>query len=196
MADTGTVLVVMALPEEARDQLQAAGANMLFTGIGKVNAAYRLTRRVQELARTGERPLVINFGTAGSRKHAPGTLVACDRFVQRDMDVTGLGFDVGQTPFEDVPSELAFPRVWRDLPHARCSTADRFETLGHGDDVELVDMEAYALAKVCHFEKLRFACAKYVSDGADDGAAQSWAEALDAAATAFASLYSRWAASP
>lgn len=181
----------MALPEEARGKLQAAGVEVLFTGVGKVNASYGLTRRLRELASGTERPLVVNFGTAGSRKHAPGTLVACRRFLQRDMDVTGLGFAAGETPFETIPRELEFPEVFTELPHAVCSTADRFETAGHDERVELVDMEGYALAKVCHLERVHFACAKYVSDTADDGAGRSWEQALDAAAAAFAALYVR-----
>ena len=44
--------------------------------------------------------LVINYGTAGSRKIKKKTLVDCTKFIQRDMDVTGLGFMRGETPFE------------------------------------------------------------------------------------------------
>ena len=46
--------------------------------------------------------LVINYGT-GSRKIKKKTLVDCTKFIQRDMDVTGLGFMRGETPFEDNP---------------------------------------------------------------------------------------------
>ena len=44
--------------------------------------------------------LVINYGTAGSRELPIGELVDCTKFVQRDMNTTGLGFIKGQTPFE------------------------------------------------------------------------------------------------
>jgi adenosylhomocysteine nucleosidase len=194
--DARTILVVMALPAEERGKLRAVGADLLFTGVGKVNASYRLTRRLHEMKLAGRRPIVVNFGTAGSQRHTAGSLVACDRFVQRDMDVTGLGFGAHETPFEDVPRELVFARQFPDLPHARCATSDRFETEGHGDEADVVDMEAYALAKVCHFEGLAFAAVKYVSDGADPTAKTSWEAALDDAARSFASVFTRAFAAP
>jgi adenosylhomocysteine nucleosidase len=46
-------------------------------------------------------------------------------------------------------------------------------------------MEAYALAKVCHLERARFACAKYITDGADTSAATAWQRNLPRAAAAF-----------
>ena len=43
-------------------------------------------------------------------------------------------------------------------------------------DVDLVDMEAYALAKVCKLENVKFRCFKYVSDRADENAPNDWTE--------------------
>jgi adenosylhomocysteine nucleosidase len=183
------VLVVMALEQEAQGRFHAAGVEVLFTGIGKVNAAHRLTRKLLELQQRGQVPLVVNFGTAGSRVHKAGAIVACRRFVQRDMDVTGLGFALGQTPFEDSPRELLFDPVFSSLPEAVCATADRFETLEHASEFEVVDMEAYALAKVCRLESTPFACAKFISDGADDQAHLDWEQSLPIAADAFLRLY-------
>ena len=186
-----SILVVMALELEEQGRFRAAGVEPLFTGVGKVNAAYRLTRRLAEERALGRKPIVVNFGTAGSRQHGAGSVVACRRFVQRDMDVAELGFPHGQTPFEEVPRELEFPEFFSLLPHARCATADRFETLDHAAEWEVVDMEAYALAKVCWFEGLSFACAKFVSDGADSAAKNDWHASLSRAADAFLELYER-----
>jgi adenosylhomocysteine nucleosidase len=181
-------LVVMALEVEDRGLFAREGVEVLFTGVGKVNAAYRLARRLTE--RRGEAPsLVVNFGTAGSRRHPPGTLVACRRFIQRDMDVSGLGFQHGETPFEPVPRELEFSAHFRGLPEATCGTGDRFETGAGEHPYEVLDMEAYALAKVCWLEGVPFACAKFVSDGADSSAAVDWESQLDAAARSFVRAY-------
>ena len=93
-------LIVMALPQESRGQLERAGAEVLYTGVGKVNAAASLARRLAELRCTGNSPgLVVNLGTAGSRSVAAHSLVACNRFAQRDMDVSGLGFARGRHSF-------------------------------------------------------------------------------------------------
>jgi adenosylhomocysteine nucleosidase len=189
MTEPGAALVVMALASEAQDRFSSAP--VLFTGVGKVNATYQLTRRLAEELARGRRPLVVNFGTAGSRRYRTGSLLACRRFVQRDMDVRELGFAAGQTPFEDVPAVLEFERVFEDLEEATCATADRFETLEHAASFDVLDMEAYALAKVCWLERLPFACVKYVSDGADSSSKTDWHTSLPLAAAAFARLYER-----
>ena len=184
-------LIVMALPQESRGQLERAGAQLLYTVVGKVNAAAALARRLAELRGAGNSPSrVVNLGTAGSRTIAAHTLVACNRFMQRDMDVSGLGFPAGVTPFDATPAVLEFPPVFAHLPQALCSTADSFATHLHAVDGDVVDMEAFALAKVCLQDGVAFACAKYITDGADSDSAAHWEAALDAASRSFATLYS------
>jgi adenosylhomocysteine nucleosidase len=188
----GNLLIVMALPQESRGLLEAAGAHILYTGVGKVNAAAALARRLAELRCSGAPPaLVVNMGTAGSRCVSAHSLVACNRFRQRDMDVSGLGFARGVTPFDEMPPMLEVPAVFADLPQLVCSTADSFATHLHEVDGDVVDMEAFALARVCMGERVRFACVKYVTDGADVDSAAHWEAALDSAAQAFTQTW-RW----
>ena len=180
----------MALPQESRGLLERAGAQVLYTGVGKVNAAANLARRLAELRCAGQAPAtVLNLGTAGSRKVRAHSLVACNRFSQRDMDVSGLGFERGVTPFDPAPAVLEFPPVLASLPQLSCSTADSFATHLHEVDGDVVDMEAFALARVCVTERVPFACAKYVTDGADSDSAVHWEAALEDAARSFAALY-------
>src|SRR3954469_2164748 len=183
-------LLVMALPQESRGQLERSGAHVLYTGVGKINAAATLARRLAELRCAGSTPsLVVNLGTAGSRAIAAHALVACNRFSQRDMDVSGLGFARGVTPFDPTPPLIESPVVFAHLPQKHCSTADSFATHRHEIDGDVVDMEAFALARVCLSEGMRFACAKYITDGADGDSAAHWEAALQSAARAFADLY-------
>ena len=183
-------LVVMALRAESQGVFEAAGVPVLYCGVGKINAAIALTRELARYSLVGQAmPLVLNFGSAGSRRHAAGTLVECHEFVQRDMDVSGLGFELGATPYDEAPACLRFERVFKDLPPAVCGTGDSFATRDIGMDCAVVDMEAYALAKACWREKAAFACAKYVSDGADHAAAEDWQSNVHRAAEQFLSLY-------
>ncbi len=186
------VLVVMALQQESQGVFEAAGVPVLYTGLGKVNAAIALTR---QLARYNHQsrplPLVVNFGTAGSHVHRKGSLLACHEFLQRDMDVSGLGFEVGVTPFEDTPALLKFEPVFGHLPAAICGSGDSFVTAQTGSEYTVVDMEAYALAKVCLLERGNFACVKYVTDGSDDDAGNDWQKNAHKAAESFLDLY-RW----
>jgi adenosylhomocysteine nucleosidase len=188
--DAPAILVAMALPAESAGVFEVAGIEVLYTGVGKVNAAIALTRRIARLRREGRGPpLVVNFGTAGSARIPARTLVACRRFVDRDMDVGALGFEPGVTPFDELPPMLEFPAVFVGLPDAVCGSGDSFATVDHGPACDVVDMEAYALAKACRVEGAGFACAKYVSDGADENAALHWKENVAGAADRFLVLY-------
>jgi adenosylhomocysteine nucleosidase len=183
-------LVVIALEIEGQGLFERADVSVLYTGLGKVNAALMLARKLSTLRAHGQLPaLVVNFGTAGSRNLPTRSVVACRKFVQRDMDVTGLGFALGETPFEQLPAMLEFPPVFEHLPEGVCSTGDRFETGELTLPCDVIDMEAYALAKACLAEGVCFGCAKFVSDGADGAAADDWQKSLPGAAAAFFALY-------
>jgi adenosylhomocysteine nucleosidase len=183
-------LVVMALAAESDGVFEAAGVPVLYCGVGKVNAAIALTHELSRYAQARESwPLVVNFGTAGSRTHAAGSMVACHEFVQRDMDVRGLGFALGVTPFDPAPAMLQFAPVFTHLVPALCGSGDSFAIVQSEAACAVVDMEAYALAKACWLMGAAFACAKYVTDGADHGAADDWQNNMHKAAGEFLNLY-------
>ena len=185
------ILIVCALEIETQEELNDFEPfsddpvwEVLYTGVGKVNATGQLTERLHRshLHYLPEMPkLVINYGTAGSRKIKKGQLVDCTKFVQRDMDVTGLGFMRGQTPFEDnIPIIL-------DYDHVEFNPIGRKASCGSGDSFvedrtnyygEVVDMEAYALAKVCYHYDIPFISFKYITDGADEQSHEDWEQNL------------------
>ena len=185
------ILIVCALEIETQEELNDFEPfsddpvwEVLYTGVGKVNATGQLTERLHRshLHYLPEMPkLVINYGTAGSRKIKKGQLVDCTKFVQRDMDVTGLGFMRGQTPFEDnIPIIL-------DYDHVEFNPIGRKASCGSGDSFvedrtnyygEVVDMEAYALAKVCYHYDINFISFKYITDGADEQSHEDWEKNL------------------
>ena len=191
MADSlPPVLVVMALPAEAAGRFERQEIPVLYTGIGKVNAAVALCRRFARYRQGGRAlPLIVNFGTAGSLRYPSGTLVGCHRFIDRDMDVSALGFARGVTPFDELPALLEFSPRFPRLPAAICGSGDSFATRPGGEGCDVMDMEAYALAKACRIEGAEFACAKYVSDSADEAAARDWQRNVAGAADAFVALY-------
>jgi adenosylhomocysteine nucleosidase len=190
MSELPGIIVVIALRVESSGVFEAAGVPVMYCGVGKVNAAIALTKELSRYACRGEEPpLVVNFGSAGSRCFAPGTLVACQEFVQRDMDVSGLGFPLGVTPYDEAPASLLFDPVFTHLPAAVCGSGDSFATADIDVDCAVIDMEAYALAKVCWHENARFACVKYVTDGADHAAADDWQRNVHVAAEEFLRLF-------
>ena len=180
MLNKDDILIVCALEIETQGQLE--DYDILYTGVGKVNATFKLTKRLSGEVVSGFAPkLVINYGTAGSRKIKKKTLVDCTKFVQTDMDVTGLGFMRGETPFEDEPPlmlDFGITEYNNIRRRATCGSGDSFvedRTQYYG---EVVDMEAYALAKVCYNYKIPFVSFKYITDGADEQAHEDWEKNL------------------
>jgi adenosylhomocysteine nucleosidase len=185
-------LVVMALEQEAGDVFERAGVPVLYTGVGKVNAAYHLAIRLAGYGRAGAPlPFVVNFGTAGSPQFPTHSVVACRSFVQRDMDASPLGFEVGQTPYDPAPLVLSFPALDLGLPEGVCGSGDSFATTCTTTSCSVFDMEAYALAKVCWLQGARVTSVKFITDGADHSAAESWTENLKSAPERFLEVYRR-----
>ncbi|BBH46146.1 nucleosidase [Pseudomonas sp. KU43P] len=176
LADT---LFVFALEAEAGSVF--ADVNTLFTGIGKVNAAIALTKAIHQ-----QRPkLIVNLGSAGSQRYGKGDVVCCTRFIQRDMDVTPLGFARYQTPLSDIAPLLEHGQALAGLPLGTCGSGDSFE-VNHGEaPYDIVDMEAYVLALIAHREAIPFVCLKYISDDAGSDAADDWSVQVHLAAEAF-----------
>ena len=176
------VLFSIALASEAAEIFD--NYNYLLTGIGKVNAAYALMKAIQH-----KKPaLIVNLGSAGSNQFNQGAVVCCTRFVQRDMDVRGLGFELYETPFSGLPPVLHYGLQIDGLPGGICGTGDSFE-MGHAATVyNVVDMEAYALALIAMKENIPFLCIKYISDGANGNAAEDWTVQVHKAAKAFEAI--------
>lgn len=170
-------LFVFALEAEAQQEFSEF--NTLYTGVGKVNAAYRLTKSIQQ-----HKPdVVINLGTAGSTVFNKGSVVCCNEFIQRDMEVTALGFQKFETPFSNDEIVLKYGLELGSLPKGICGSGDQFEMEHLNHEYNVIEMEAYALAKVCKEEQTPFLCLKYISDGADGNAVDDWnAEVKKAAA--------------
>lgn len=161
-------LFVFALESEAGTAFN--GTHKLITGIGKVNAAFELTKAIHR-----RKPkLIVNLGSAGSRHFRKGEVVCCTRFVQRDMDVRGLGYALYETPLSGIPPLLAHGFGLNGLPEGICGTGDSFEMNHAAAEYTVVDMEAYPLALIAMKENIPFLCLKYISDGADGAAAEDW----------------------
>ena len=161
-------LFVFALENEAADKFR--DVRPLFTGVGKVNATYYLTRRIME-----EKPgIIVNLGSAGSSKFEKGSVICCTQFVQRDMDVTSLGCEMYKTPFSGIGHILSYGIEIEGLQTGICGTGDNFEVNHSTPIYNVVDMEAYPLAFIAKKEGIPFLCLKYISDGADDSAAEEW----------------------
>jgi adenosylhomocysteine nucleosidase len=154
-------IILIALPEEAPELAHLM--NLFYTGVGKVNAAMVASEVIAKY-----RPRrIINFGTAGGITVAPG-FYQCTQFVQRDMTCEALGCVLGQTPFE-TGIHIG------NTSGLTCSTGDNFVMNPELKiPADVVDMEAYAIAKTCARYGVEFGCWKYISDQANQHAHNDW----------------------
>ena len=136
-------------------------------GVGKINATFNTLKLIDEFSPD----LIINFGTAGAKKKDLSGLIECTRFYQRDMDVRSLNFKLGETPFDSI-NEIVLADGYS------CGSGDNFVDKEIEMQVDVVDMEAYAIAKVCKKKGIKFRCLKYISDNADSNSSNDWKENL------------------
>ena len=171
------ILIVCALDKETNNKLD--DWNVIYTGVGKVNATYELTAELFFQKKISKLPkLVINFGTAGSKDIPIHTLVDCTRFIQRDMNTIGLGFPQGITPFEQSSVySMDFSYVINPInKNYTCGTGDNFVQNIDDEikDIDVFDMEAYALAKTCWKIGVDFVSYKYITDNVDEKSVDDW----------------------
>jgi adenosylhomocysteine nucleosidase len=181
-------LVVIALEAELPQELPQ-GYYKVVTGVGKVNAAIVACQRIGIMPRSITE--IINYGTAGivSKKPLIGQLVQPDVIIQRDMMAEPQA-PRGVVPFEQ--SDTAGPIMLNTNTNITLGTGDSFvmkpDPWFEYASIDLVDMEAYALAKAANRFKIPFKCYKYVSDFADEDAADTWQENVDKGADLFTAI--------
>ncbi|RMZ60152.1 nucleosidase [Chryseobacterium nematophagum] len=175
-------LFVFALDSEAGKVFE--NHNTLITGIGKVNAAIELSRKIH----LNKPKLLVNLGSAGSKNFNKGEVVCCTQFIQRDMDVRGLGFNLYETPLSGIPPILKYGLKKEGLKEGVCGSGDSFEMNHSETDYNVVDMEAYPLALIAMKEKIPFLCLKYISDDAGSDAADDWSVQVHLASEAFRNI--------
>ena len=162
-------LFVFALESEA--DAEFVDKELLFVGVGKINATYNLTKRINIYNPS----IIINLGSAGSNIFPRESVVCCAQFVQRDMNATMIGCEKYETPFsKNGEVTLNYGLEIDFLEKGICGTGDNFEVAHQTNDYNVIDMEAYALANVAKSERIPFLCLKYISDGADDNAGDDW----------------------
>jgi adenosylhomocysteine nucleosidase len=165
------IIILTALPHELAAADAPAGVDVVYCGVGKVNAALHATQVILE-----RRPsLIINFGTAGKIDPHHDGLLEIAAVVQRDMLAMPLAAR-GVTPL--MPEAEQPPRLESGYPGVVCGTGDSFVSSAdewlHQQRIDLVDMELFAIARVCRHFGVPWRAFKFITDGADEGAADDW----------------------
>jgi adenosylhomocysteine nucleosidase len=177
--------LIMALPGESQGEFEKNKISLHYCGIGKINAAHK----TMEMILTHKYKAILNLGTAGSHKFSTHSVVECTSYVQRDMDLSPLGMKRGVTPMDEIPGAIEGLKVTALELSGICGTGDTFEVGPPKLECDLVDMEAYAMAKVCKKMNIPFYSIKYITDGSDHSAHNDWVANLKPASKALLEIY-------
>lgn len=158
-------ILLVALEAELPYKRAPDNYKVIYTGVGKVNAGFHATRAIAEAHELGFHPQMYNYGTVGSCRPDLTGMHRVTRFIQRDMNAEP------QAPRGVTPFEAGLPYL--DFSHdmhkgLTLATGDQFvhelEPWLLDNQVDIVDMEAYAIASVCKRMNVEFKCYKYVTD--------------------------------
>ena len=159
------LLFLMAAEPEFGAELKSR-FTPVWTGVGPVEATL-----VAAFSITEHRPdLVISLGSAGSAVLEQAEVYQVSSVSYRDMDASAFGFEKGVTPFLDQPKEILLPLTIDGIPSARLSTGGNVVSGNAYDsiDADMVDMETYALMRVCQTLNVPLVGLRGISAGKSD----------------------------
>src|SRR5690625_1126730 len=178
---------------------------LLRSGIGKVNAAMATTI----LHERYQPNVVINTGSAGGldSQLSIGDIIISDRVVHHDVDATAFDYEYGQVPgmpfyYESDPKLIKMvEQSIQEINKVKCqqgliATGDSFIQEPEAmqaiqekfPDVIAAEMEAVAIAQVCHQYETPFVVIRALSDIAGKESAHSFDQFVEQAAQHAAEL--------
>lgn len=157
----------------------------ILCGIGKVNATAAATHLVDL-----DCDVVLNYGLSGGISGVRrGEMCLCNRFLEHDFDLTGIGYKLCEKPSQkyvyDSDEKLIklFKEFMPDIKMGTAVTGDRFVcdeelrlSLKNNFDAMSCDMETAAIAYVCEFSDTPFLAVRRISDDAGADALESYRE--------------------
>ncbi len=157
----------------------------ILCGIGKVNAA-AVTAHLVDIGCD----YILNYGLSGGISGiSRNELCLCNRFLEHDFDLTGIGYKLCEKPSQKYIYEAdkcLTDMALKLIPTAKIGTAvtgDKFicdsdmrNLLKSEFDAMSCDMETAAIAYVCDFSKIPFLSLRRISDDAGADAGENYRE--------------------
>ena len=157
----------------------------ILSGIGKVNAAAAATHFIDN-----NFDIIINYGLSGGISGVRrGDICICNRFLEHDFDLTGIGYKPCEKPLQKYiyeADEKLCKIALNVIPFAKTGTAvsgDSFvcdekvrDRLKNDFGASSCDMETAAIAYVCDFSSTPFLSLRRISDDAGSDAYDSYTE--------------------
>jgi adenosylhomocysteine nucleosidase len=161
-------VIITALENELDPKRLPPGVKVVYSGIGKINAAIATLKAIQSYSPRE----IINFGTVGRINPAVNGLLDIGKVVQRDVFAEPLA-PRGQVPFSTRPNAYL-----SDGGIHVCGSGDSFVTESDpwliAQEIDVVDMELFAISAVAHDAGIPWRSFKYITDDADASAGADW----------------------
>jgi adenosylhomocysteine nucleosidase len=165
---THAMIVIAALESEIKAHSLPDHIPIVYSGIGKINAAIATFQAIQRY----QPQLIINFGTVGKINPTLSGLVTINKVIQRDISAEPLA-PRGIVPLSSKPNEFIV-----NTAGYVCGTGDSFVTQLDPwlteQGVDVVDMELFAIAAISFEHNVKWISYKYISDAANEDSAHEW----------------------
>jgi adenosylhomocysteine nucleosidase len=162
------MIVIAALESEIKAHSLPDHIPIVYSGIGKINAAIATFQAIQRY----QPQLIINFGTVGKINPTLSGLVTINKVIQRDISAEPLA-PRGIVPLSSKPNEFIV-----NTAGYVCGTGDSFVTQHDPwlteQGVDVVDMELFAIAAISFEHNVKWISYKYISDAANEDSAHEW----------------------
>jgi adenosylhomocysteine nucleosidase len=170
---THSLVVIAALESEIKAHSLPNHIPVIYSGIGKINAAIATFQAIQRY----QPQLIINFGTVGKINLTLSGLVTINKVIQRDISAEPLA-PRGIVPLSTKPNEFTV-----DAHGYVCGTGDNFVTQHDPwlieQGVDVVDMELFAIAAISFEHNINWISYKYISDAANEDSAHEWSSKVN-----------------
>ena len=157
----------------------------ILSGIGKVNATAAATHLIDNGF-----DIILSYGLSGGISGVGrGDLSICDRFLEHDFDLTGIGYKPCEKPLQKYIYEAdknLCNLALKVLPNAKIGTAVSGDSFVCDEEVRnrlknefgamSCDMETAAIAYVCEFSSTPFLALRRISDDAGSDAYESYTD--------------------
>lgn len=167
------LLIITALESELKREALPPGVNIIYTGVGKINASIATYQAIHQ----HQPARIINFGTAGKINPQIHGLLEVGSVIQRDMNAEPLA-PRGKTPFSHNPV-----KYHSEAGNYVCGTGDSFvnshDQWLYEQKVDLVDMELFAIAAVAHHHQIPWQSFKYITDDANENSGDDWQDKVN-----------------
>ena len=169
-------VAIVALPSELPREIWNRDEPLIYSGVGKLNAAIATLESINKY----QPKFILNLGTVGSIRNDISGVIEIEKVFQRDFDATPL-VPKGVVPFDEKPNVLS-----SDFGQYSCGSGDTFvrnkEEWLLENKIDVVDMELYGIAHACFSKNTPWRSFKYITDYISKDSGNDWENNLKYAA--------------